>query len=209
MNTKNWTKKDKVACTIIFTICILTFVVFLSTMTLSFFYDEHSASDIITAGTVSISVTGGADGKGGIEFPEVLAPNTIYSTTDYPSLAYKVTNTSTSGSIYLMIKLSSENIYVIRPIMRVVTTNDKFVVGGDNAQYLFYMQPIAKNSTVQLTNSWQVGNFTNAIDGSQVTYKITAYAVQAQGGAVEALIAGQVDGWQYAPQVFRDMIARS
>ena len=207
MNTKNWTKKDKVACIIIFVISILTFVVFLSTMTLSYFYDEHSASDFVTAGTVSIKVTGGSDGNGSIEFPSVLTPNTFYKTSEYNKLIYKVTNTSTSGDIYLMIKLESDYINLIRPSI----DRNYWVVGGDNAEYLYYIKPIARNTTVDLCTSWQVGNFTNAtvMDGTAVTYKITAYAVQAQGGALEALIAGNVDGWQYAPQIFRDIIANS
>ena len=211
MSTKHWTKKDKIACTIIFVISILTFVVFLSTMTLSYFYDEHSASDIITAGTVSIKVTGGSDGNGSIEFPSVLTPNTLYNTSDYSELIYRVTNTSTSGDIYLMLKLESANVKLIRPVLKGSSTGHYFAVGGDNAEYLFYMTPLAKNTAATLCTEWQVGNFTNAsaLDGSAITYTITAYAVQAQGGAVEALIAGNVDGWQYAPQIFRDMVANS
>ena len=88
MRTRNWTRKDRAACIIIFTICVLTFVVFFSTITLSYFYDEHSASKFITAGEVNVVAMGGPSNDGRIQFPELLTPNTQYGVDKYSDLNY-------------------------------------------------------------------------------------------------------------------------
>ena len=218
MNTKKWTRKDKIACTIIFVVSILTFVVFLSTMTLSYFYDEHSANKVIVAGKVSVKITVSGVENAKLQFPEILTPNTTYNVSEYSGLNCKVTNTSTSGNIYLMIKLKSEYIDIIRPITTISYNNVYFVYGNgtddastpeveDNCRYLFYMKSIGPWEYATLCDSWQVGNYTNKLKGSEIDYEITAYAVQTQGGAVQALMDGHVDGWQYAPEIFRNMVA--
>ena len=79
MNTDKWTKKDKIACSIVFVVSVIVFVVFFSTMTLAYFFDTHTASDVITAGQVSIKAIGGPNNDGQIKFPEVLTPNTQYA----------------------------------------------------------------------------------------------------------------------------------
>ena len=205
MSTRNWTKKDRVACIIIFAICVLTFVVFFSTITLSYFYDEHSASKFITAGEVNIVAGGGPSNDGRIQFPELLAPNTQYKVSEYSDLKYTITNQSTSGDVYVMIKLSSSHIDWIRPVLLSADTGKYWVSGVENTEYLFYMMPLGKGVSAQLTATWQVGNISQTIQGNQVSYTITAYAVQTQGDALKALIESNSDGWQYAPQIFKDM----
>lgn len=211
MSTKNWTKKDKIACIIIFSICILTFVVFLSTMTLSYFYGEHSANGLITAGEVKIKAIGGPTNNGQIQFPEVLLPNTQYQVSDYVTngnydLAYSVLNEGTSGAVFVMVKLDSNYINVIRPTLKTQELGGYWVSGVEHGEYLYYMKPLESNQQASLCSSWQVGNYTNALKGKAINYKITAYAVQVQGDAVDAMISGNVDGWQYAPQIFKDMV---
>ena len=161
---------------------------------------------MLTAGNVSIKVSGGSDGNGSIEFPEVLTPNTQYSVIDDTNLVYRVTNTGTS-SIYLMLKLESTYLDIIRPtlISNIYSEGKYFVCGEGHSEYLFYMKAVNKNENVTLCTQWQVGNFTNDISGNSVDYKITAYAVQSEGGAIDAMIAGNVDGWQYAPEIFKTM----
>ena len=212
MDTKKWTKKDKIACIVIFTICILTFIVFLSTMTLSYFYDDHSANGLIVAGEVKIKTIGGPTNNGQIQFPEILIPNTQYKVADYKTdsnynLAYEVVNESTSGAVFVMLKLESDYFGIIKPTLKSQINGDYWVTGENNSQYLYYMRPLDVGQQASLCDSWQVGNYTNALNGRAVNYKITAYAVQIQGTAVDELIASNVDGWQYAPQIFKDMTA--
>lgn len=210
MNTKHWTKQDRIACVIIFTICIITFVAFLSTMTLSYFYDTHSASGIITAAEVKIKAVGGPENNGQIQFPAVLTPNTQYSVSDYTTngnyhLKYEVVNEGNSGTVYVMLKLESNYLDVIKPLLETVADGRYWVTGDVHSEYLYYMTPLGVNQSAPLCNTWQVGNMSTAIMGEAVTYKITAYAVQTQGTAINEMIAGNVDGWQYAPQIFKDM----
>jgi hypothetical protein len=107
-----------------------------------------------------------------------------------------------------MLKITSDYFRYIKPILGSNDTGQYWVVGegSGHSNYLYYMKPIAPNEEVVLCNGWQVGNITNAIKGSAVTYTITAHAVQIQGGAINELMAGD-DGWQYAPQIFRDMVS--
>ncbi len=205
MERKKWTRKDKIACITIFSICIITAVVFLSTMTLSYFFDTHSASQVITAGSVSIEVTGG-NSNGYIEFSDTLVPNTQYSVTNNTKLTIK--NTSTSGAVFIMVKITSDYSRLIRPITTASSlVNGQYWVVGTNMDYFYYMSPLNQNYSCDLCDGWQVGNITNAIGGSDVNYKLTVYAVQYQGGAVTALINSNTDGWQYAPQIFKDMVS--
>lgn len=205
MERKKWTKKDKIACITIFSICIITAVVFLSTMTLSYFFDTHSASQVITAGSVSIKVTGG-NSAGYIEFSDTLTPNTQYKVTDNTKL--NIQNTSTSGAVFLMVKITSDYSRLIRPMLQATSwETGKYWVVGTNMDYFYYMSPLDTNYSCDLCDGWQVGNITNAISGSSVEYKITVYAVQYQGGAVTSLINSNTDGWQYAPQIFKDMVS--
>lgn len=210
MNSKSWTKQDRIACIIIFTICVITFVAFLSTMTLSYFYDTHSASGIITAANVKITAVGGPENNGQIQFPTVLLPNTQYGVSDYTTngnfnLKYEVVNQGNSGSVYVMLKLESNYFDVIKPILKTSVDGRYWVTGDAHSEYLYYMIPLEVDHSAPLCDSWQVGNISTAIMGSAVTYKITAYAVQTQGTAIKEMIAGGVDGWQYAPQIFKDM----
>lgn len=207
MSTRNWTRKDRIACIVIFTICILTFVAFFSTITLSYFYDEHSASGFITAGEVDIVATGGPANDGRIQFPEILHPNTQYKTSEYSGLTYSVKNQGSSGPVYVMLKLESAHLDWIRPYLKTEPTDNKYWVLGDDgySEYLYYMNPLGISESAVLTTAWQVGNIPQSIQGQAVTYKITAYAVQTQGDALKALIESNSDGWQHAPQIFKDM----
>ena len=205
MGAKNWAKKDKIACIIIFTICILTFVAFFSTITLSYFYDEHSASKFIVAGEVDIVALGGPNNDGKIQFPEVLNPNTQYLVSNYSGLRYEIKNQSTSGSVYVMLKITSDYFKWIKPIIVAKSTGKYWVVAEGHSEYLYLMKPLEKGETVDLASYWQVGNIPQSIQGNAVTYTITAYAVQTQGDALKALMESNSDGWQYAPQIFKDM----
>lgn len=224
MGKEKWTKKDKIACSIIFAVAILTFVVFFSTITMSYFFDSHQALDTVTAGNVNIVALGGPNNDGQIKFPEVLTPNTLYKVEDYMTgsnydMLYRVQNKSNSGSIYVMVKLESNYLDLVRPRpdMTYSSGYSYWLSGGNydpswdgKTEYFYYMSPVANNATTEwLCRYWQVGNFTNELKGSQINMSITAYAVQAQGGAVLDLINNNVDGWQYAPQVFIDMVSAS
>jgi len=207
---QTWTKKDKIACIFIFTIAILTFVTFLSTITLSYFYDKHTVNDIVTAGKVSITVKGGHDGNGTIKFPDVITPYTSYRTDSYPELAYTVKNTSTSGAIFLMLEVRNNFDGVIIPTRHGMNSHQYFYQGdpdatyaeGDSAtNYLFYYEPLLYNNSVTVIQSWYVGNIGNDISGNDVSITITAHAVQVQGGAIEHMQGG----WQYAPAEFIEM----
>ena len=204
MSAKNWTKKDRIASIVIFTICIVTFVVFFSTITLSYFYDEHSASKFLTAGEVNIVVSGGPSNDGRIQFPETILPNTQYSISENTDLKYSISNKSTSGSVYVMLKIDSVYYDWIKPVLAPSSDGDYWVIGAE-MEYLYYMKPLEKNEQADLCSYWQIGNISNTIKGSTITYIITAYAVQTQGDALKALIESDSDGWQYAPQIFKDM----
>lgn len=215
MEKQKWTKKDKIACSIIFAISITIFVVFFSSMTLSYFFDTHSASDLITAGSVSISLQGGPNGDGQIKFPEVLNPNSTYNVSDYVTgsnydMGVSVKNTSTSGPVFIMVKLESEYLKYLRPVLKIDSLGNYWIGGtttSDSEYYLYYMNAVGQGvSTEFICNSWQMGDYSRALSGSQVTMKITAYAIQSQGGAVLEMIAGNVDGWQNAPQLFVKMV---
>jgi len=219
MEKEKWSKKDKIACSVIFAVAIITFVVFFSTITLSYFFDTHEAFDDITAGSVSIVVQGGPNNDGQIKFPEVLTPNTQYKVEDYMTgsnydMMYRVQNKSTSGAVFVMLKLESNYLDLIRPSINRDYSYTYWVCGTNyeddwdgKTEYLYYMSAIGKDSTTNwLCKYWQVGNFERPLSGSQINMSITAYAVQAQGGAVLELIDDGTDGWQYAPQIFIDMV---
>ena len=205
MDTKNWSKKDRIACIIIFSICILTFVVFVSAMTLSYFYDTHSASGIITAGEVKIAALGGPSNDGKIQFPSVLAPNTQYFVEDDNNLMYSVVNRSSTGSVFVMLKLESDYFNIVKPILEPNSDGSYWATGEGDSHYLYYMKPLEQGESALLCDAWQVGNISNLIKGSAITYTITAYAVQSQGDAVIALVDSNSDGWGNAPQIFVDM----
>jgi len=216
MNTEKWTKKDKIACSIVFVISLVVFVVFFSTMTLAYFFDTHTASDVITAGQVSIKAIGGPNNDGQIKFPEVLTPNTQYSvgnsqymTGSNQNMAYAVQNTGVIP-IYVMVKIEGGYLdYIVPTTYHNSWSVNYWAIGNgfesiDNTLYFFYMTQVAKGmNTTSLCQQWQTKNFTNAIAGSDVSIKITAYAVQAQGSAVKEMILGNIDGWQYAPEIFK------
>lgn len=215
MGTDKWTKKDKIACSIVFVVSVVVFVVFFSTMTLAYFFDTHTASDVITAGQVSIKAIGGPNNDGQIKFPEVLTPNTQYSVNDSlymtgsnQNLAYAVQNTG-AIPIYVMVKVEGTYLDYILPTTYSDFSGTYWAIGSgfeaeDNTLYFFYMSPVTKNMTTRnLCSQWQTKNFTNAIAGEGISIKITAYAVQTQGDAVKDMIQGSIDGWQYAPQLFK------
>lgn len=220
--SSKWTKKDKIACTIIFSIAIITFAVFFSGITLSYFFDTHTAFDTIEAGRVDIEIVGGANNDGQIKFPSVITPNTLYSIDDYMTgsnrdLALKVKNNSTSGPVFIMVKLTSDDLDVISPVSYTDTRGKYWVSGEGHPEYLYYMTALDQNDiTNPLCYYWQVGNFDDPVknDGQfpNISLKTNAYAVQAQGGAVLELIndttstEDAIKGWRFAPQIFRDMV---
>lgn len=199
---KQWTKQDRIACITIFAICVITFVSFLSAMTLSYFFDTHTAENILTSGEVKISVSGGPNNDGQIQFPLVVMPNTQYSAIDDPNLKYTILNEGTSGTVYVMVKLDSTYSNIIMP-----TVNENWVTGeGEGGStYLFYMGKLDIGQSITLCDYWQIGNYENSIDGRTVTYTITAKAIQTQGSALSNMILASQGGWQYAPQIFKDM----
>ena len=164
------------------------------------------------AGEVKIRTIGGPTNNGQIQFPEVLLPNTHYDVSDHKTgdnynLAYEVVNESTSGAVFVMLKIESSYYDIIKPILNSQINGDYWVTGDGHSEYLYYMKPLEAGQQAALCSSWQVGNYGNALNGSAINYKITAYAVQIQGSAIDEMIAANVDGWQYAPQIFIDMTA--
>lgn len=217
MKQQSWTKKDKILSVAIFTVAIAVFVVFFSTVTFSYFFDTTSLSDTAVAGYVSIETLGGPNNDGKIKFPEVITPNTsyaidntLYMTGGNYNMGYSVKNNG-QAPVYVMVKLEGEHIDLIRPTS-VSTYDGKYWAVGQNFDlskeiYMYYMTSVEANvETAKLCDYWQVGNFDNLLAGKDVKIKITAYAVQSQGQAASEMIAGNIDGWQYAPALFKDMV---
>lgn len=191
---KNWTKKDKIACIIIFAMAILTTITFVSSITYSFLFDTHSVSDAITAGKVSLNLTGP------IQFPTTITGNTVYSGANY---TLNITNTSTSGAVYVYVCFEGNDF--IRPIPK-----DTDWCGGDTDEtknYFFYKGKVTIGSTITFCEAFRTLDIGNSVENSAVNINFTVGAVQAQAGACEALIQGGVEGWANAPASFVSYLA--
>lgn len=190
---KSWTKKDKIACIIIFVMAVLTTVVFVSSITLSYLFDTHSVNGALTAGLVDFKFGGGTNNDGKIELPATISPNTEYIASKY---SFTITNTSTSGAIFVYVKVEA-NDYI-----RSVLYNDNWKGSTTDNSYYYYMAPVAQNSTITFCTGFKTLDFGNINAGEKITITLTVGAVQAQGGACKAMIEDNVDGWGYAPTEF-------
>lgn len=204
METKTWTKKDKIACVSIFVVAIIVFVTFLSTITLSFFYDIRTESDTITAGQANFTVSGGPNNDGVLSFPSPLTPNTYYLGSDYKTgnnldMVFTIKNTSNFGAVYVMLQIDSDYWGYLNPVL-----SSNWVYGKADG-YFFYMVALGKNASVNFNTGWTTGNFTVPLMGSRVNMTFNTYVVQAEGGAVDELVLDSSSPWYYAPQVFIDM----
>ena len=186
---KSWTKKDKIACIIIFAMAIFTTITFVSSITFSFLFDTHSVSDAITAGKVELNVAGP------IQFPTVVTGNTVYSGTNY---TLKVTNKSTSGDVYIYV--CYEGNAFVKPI-----PNGTNWLGGDTdltKNYFFYKDKVPAGTTITFCEAFRTLDIGNSVEGTAVNVNFTVGAVQAQAGACKALIDSGVEGWKNAPTAF-------
>lgn len=195
---KSWTKKDKIACIIIFVMAVITTVVFVSSITLSYLFDTHSVNSAITAGLVDFKFTGGPNNDGKIQFPATISPNTIYSGTNY---TFTITNTSTSGAIFIYVKVEA-NDYV-----RALPASTTWLGSTTNNNYYFYKAAVSQNTSVTFCTKFKTLDFGNTNAGEKVTVTLTVGAVQSQGGACTALINSSVDGWENAPTTFKNFVA--
>lgn len=195
----SWTKKDRAACIIIFSMAIVLTITFVSSITLSYLFDTHSVSGAITAGQVLFTIGGGPNSDGKIKFAEVLSPNTTYTGTDY---TLTITNKSTSGDIYLYVYVEASDI--IKPVPK-----SNLWLGGDTNDtkgYFFYKGKVTQNTTLTFCDAFRTLDFGNPDAGQSVTLKVTVGAVQAQAGACKALIQGGVEGWANAPSAFKTFV---
>ena len=195
---KSWTKKDKIACIIIFVMAVITTVVFVSSITLSYLFDTHSVNSAITAGLVDFKFTGGPNNDGKIQFPSTISPNTVYSGANY---TFTITNTSTSGAIFIYVKVEA-NDYV-----RALPASTTWLGSTTDNNYYFYKAAVPQNASITFCTRFKTLDFGNANAGEKVTVTLTVGAVQAQGGACTALISGKVDGWENAPTAFASFVA--
>jgi len=195
----NWTKKDRIACVIIFVMAIVITITFVSSITLSYLFDTHSVSDAITAGKVQFTLGGGPSSDGKIKFADVLSPNTTYTGTNY---TLTIKNTSTSGAVYVYVYVEASD--VIKPIPK-----SSLWLGGDTEAtkgYFFYKGTIAQDATLTFCDAFRTLDFGNPEAGQAVTLNVTVGAVQSQAGACKALINGGVEGWANAPAAFKTYV---
>lgn len=134
---------------------------------------DSSMSDNIYISEIGVSVTHN------IDFDDVILPSQTYSGENY---ALSVTNSGTSGAIYLKITYTSAHSQYVTPVL---SDASKWAVGGANNNVYYYLGTLDKDASVSFLNGFLTTAFGTEISGQSYTATFKVDAIQAQHNAVQ------------------------